>query len=44
MTLAQALKDKGVRLIEVRGTWPMQKMHLVRGLYDYGILKTRKSR
>ena len=39
VTLAKALKDKGVRLIEVRGTWPMQNMNLVRGLYDYGILK-----
>ena len=39
VTLAQALKDKGVRLIEVRGTWPKQNMTLVRGLYDYGILK-----
>jgi lysine 6-dehydrogenase len=42
VTLAQALKDKGVRLIEVRGTWPMQNMNLVRGLYDYGILKNPK--
>ncbi len=33
------MKDKGVRLIEVRGTWPKQNMNLVRGLYDYGILK-----
>ena len=39
MTLAEALADKGVRLIEVRGTWPQQNMTLVRGLYDYGILK-----
>ena len=39
VTLAQALKDKGVRLIEVRGTWPKQNMTLVRGLYNYGILK-----
>lgn len=39
VTLARALADKGVRLIEVRGTWPMQNMNLVRGLYDYGILK-----
>ncbi|MGI6010718.1 MAG: saccharopine dehydrogenase family protein [Ruminococcus sp.] len=39
VTLAKALKDKGVRLIEVRGTWPKQNMNLVRGLYDYGILK-----
>ena len=42
VTLSQALKDKGVRLIEVRGTWPMQNMNLVRGLYDYGILKNPK--
>lgn len=42
VTLAQALKEKGVRLIEVRGTWPMQNMNLVRGLYDYGILKNPK--
>lgn len=39
VTLAQALKDKGVKLIEVRGTWPQQNMSLVRGLYEYGILK-----
>ena len=39
VTLAKALEYKGVGLIEVRGTWPMQNMNLVRGLYDYGILK-----
>ena len=39
ITLSKALKEKGVRLIEVRGTWPMQNMNLVRGLYDYGILR-----
>lgn len=44
LTLAQALKNKGVRLIEVRGTWPMQNMNLVRGLYDYGILSNPKVR
>ena len=38
VTLSQALKEKGVRLIEVRGTWPTQNMSLIRGLYDYGIL------
>lgn len=42
VTLAQALKDKGIRLIEVRGTWPQQNMNLVRGLYDYGILRNPK--
>lgn len=44
VTLAQALKDKGVRRIEVRGTWPQQNMNLVRGLYDYGILRNPKVR
>lgn len=44
VTLARALRDKGVRLIEVRGTWPRQNMTLVRGLYDYGILKNPKVR
>lgn len=39
ITLAKALKDKGVRLIETRGTWPQQNMQLVRALYDYGILR-----
>ncbi len=37
-TLAKALESKGVRLIEVRGTWPEQNMDLIRGLYGYGIL------
>jgi saccharopine dehydrogenase-like NADP-dependent oxidoreductase len=37
-TLSQALKDKGVKLIEVRGTWPAQNMALIKGLYEYGIL------
>jgi saccharopine dehydrogenase-like NADP-dependent oxidoreductase len=38
VTLAQALKHKGVDLIEVRGTWPAQNMTLIKGLYEYGIL------
>lgn len=38
-TLAQALADKGVRLIEVRGTWPEKNMQLVRALYDWGFLR-----
>lgn len=41
-TLAKALSDKGVNLIEVRGTWPKQNMQLVRALYDYGILSNPK--
>ncbi|MBM6647540.1 saccharopine dehydrogenase family protein [Bacillus sp. RIT 809] len=39
ITLAKALEDKGVGLIETRGTWPEQNMQLVRALYDYGILR-----
>ncbi|PFN10092.1 MULTISPECIES: saccharopine dehydrogenase family protein [Bacillus cereus group] len=39
ITLAKALKNKGVQLIETRGTWPQQNMQLVRALYDYGILR-----
>jgi lysine 6-dehydrogenase len=32
------LKDKGIRLIEVRGTWPPENMRLVKTLYDWGFL------
>jgi len=42
VTLSQALNDKGVRLIEVRGTWPAQNMALIKGLYEYGILSNPK--
>ncbi|UVI30027.1 saccharopine dehydrogenase family protein [Paenibacillus spongiae] len=38
-TLARALQSKGVRLIEVRGTWPQQNMRLVRALYEYGFMR-----
>jgi len=38
VTLARALKPKGVKLIEVRGTWPAPNMALLKGLYEYGIL------
>ncbi|MCQ6562030.1 saccharopine dehydrogenase family protein [Paenibacillus mendelii] len=38
-TLARALQNKGVRLIEVRGTWPQQNMRLVRALYEYGFMR-----
>ncbi|MED1472302.1 saccharopine dehydrogenase family protein [Bacillus salipaludis] len=41
-TLAKALANKGVELIEVRGTWPKQNMQLVRALYDYGIMRNPK--
>jgi lysine 6-dehydrogenase len=42
VTLAQALKDKGVRLIECRGTWPQQNMRLVKALYEYGFMRNDK--
>ena len=38
-TLAKALAHKGVRLIEVRGTWPAKNMQLVRALYDWGFMR-----
>ncbi len=41
-TLAKTLAHKGVRLIEVRGTWPRKNMQLIRALYDWGILKNEK--
>lgn len=39
VTLAKALKDKGIRLVETRGTWPQPNMQLVRALYNWGILR-----
>jgi saccharopine dehydrogenase-like NADP-dependent oxidoreductase len=38
-TLAKNLAAKGVRLIEVRGTWPQRNMQLIRALYDWGFLR-----
>ncbi len=38
-TLAKSVKDKGVRLIEVRGTWPAKTMELIKALYDWGLLR-----
>jgi saccharopine dehydrogenase-like NADP-dependent oxidoreductase len=38
-TLARALETQGVRLIEVRGTWPPENMLLVRALYEWGLLR-----
>ncbi len=39
VTLSRTLADKGVRLIEVRGTWPPKNMALLRALYDWGFLR-----
>lgn len=41
-TLEKALRDKDVKLIEVRGTWPKENMELVRALYNYGFLTNEK--
>lgn len=37
-TVYEYLKNKGIRLIETRGTWPPKNMLLVRALYEWGIL------
>ena len=44
VTLARALSPKGVKLIEVRGAWPAPNMHLLKGLYEYGLLANPKVR
>jgi lysine 6-dehydrogenase len=43
-TLAAYLAEKGVRLIEVRGTWPPANMALLRSLYDWGFMRNDKVR
>jgi saccharopine dehydrogenase-like NADP-dependent oxidoreductase len=37
-TLPKSFPDKGIKLIEVRGTWPAKNMQLIHALYDWGIL------
>jgi saccharopine dehydrogenase-like NADP-dependent oxidoreductase len=39
LTAYEYLKDKGIRLIEVRGTWPPENMKLIRTLYEWGFLR-----
>ena len=41
-TLATSLANQGVRLIEVRGTWPPKNMELIRILYDWGFMRNNK--
>ncbi len=43
-TVHAYLKNKAVRLIEVRGTWPPKNMQLIRTLYDWGFLRNDKVR
>jgi len=37
-TVPAYLKDKGIRLIEVRGTWPPENMQMIKTLFDWGFL------
>jgi saccharopine dehydrogenase-like NADP-dependent oxidoreductase len=39
LTLSQSLADKGVRLVEARGTWPPKNMALLKALYEWGFLE-----
>lgn len=41
-TAYEYLKDKGVRLIEVRGTWPPKNMMLVKALFEWGFMRNDK--
>ena len=38
-TAYEYLKDKGIKLIEVRGTWPPPNMELVKALYEWGFMR-----
>ncbi len=39
ITLAEYLKPKNIKLIEVRGTWPPENMRLLSELYNWGFLQ-----
>lgn len=39
LTLFKYLQPKGVRLVEVRGTWPPANMRLMRALCDFGFMR-----
>lgn len=43
-TVHAYLKDKGIRLIEVRGTWPPENMQLIKTLFDWGFLNNETVR
>jgi len=38
LTLSTSLADKGVRLVEARGTWPPKNMALLKALHEWGFL------
>ncbi len=39
LTLSRSLAEKGVRLVEARGTWPPKNMRLLRALHEWGFLR-----
>jgi saccharopine dehydrogenase-like NADP-dependent oxidoreductase len=41
-TVAKYLANKGVKLIEVRGTWPPKNMELIKALYEWGFMRNDK--
>jgi saccharopine dehydrogenase-like NADP-dependent oxidoreductase len=41
-TVAKYLANKGVKLIEVRGTWPPKNMELIKALYEWGFMRNEK--
>jgi saccharopine dehydrogenase-like NADP-dependent oxidoreductase len=43
-TLSKSLGDKGIRLVEARGTWPPANMALLRALYDWGMMRNDRVR
>lgn len=43
-TAAEYLREKGVRLVETRGTWPPENMTLIRALYDWGFFRNDRVR
>ncbi|MCT4644776.1 MAG: saccharopine dehydrogenase NADP-binding domain-containing protein [Carboxylicivirga sp.] len=42
VTLSEFYKEKGIRLVEVRGTWPKENMQLIKALFNYGFLNNPK--
>ncbi len=42
VTLSEYFKEKGIRLVEVRGTWPRENMELIKALYNYGFMANKR--
>ena len=41
LTLSRSLADKGVRLVEARGTWPPKNMALLKVLHAWGLMENK---